>query len=785
MLKNYIKIAIRNLKARKAFSIINITGLAVGMAGAILILLWVQNEYSFDSFHANNKTLYKVWYKFVTKDYTGTQDVVAGPLSDALKQGYPEVKSESRIYWSTVRLFNYKEVSIKAKGNDVDKAFLTMFSFPLLQGNAEHAFDDENNILLTHHLAKKIFNNANPINQLVKLDNKQIYKVSGVLKDLPDNTEFDFEYLVKLPASGAFMDNSWNNNSYYAYVQLQPNANLGQVNKKIANVYKQHVPENKNTEVFLYPFSKMHLYSRFDNGIAVGGRIEVIRLLLIIAGIILLIACINFMNLSTAQSQKRAREVGVRKVMGAARLSLISQFLVESIGIVFIAILFAFILVELSLPSFNQLTSKSLTINFADPNFWLAFFGFILITGLLAGSYPAFYLSAFRPVKVLKGKINAVKSVINPRKVMVVLQFTVAIVLIITTAVIYRQIKFVQSRDTGFSLNNLIEVPVEGDIRKNYPLIRNELLASGVATSTCQTSYNVTVDGSSQGGFSTDGVNKDQQNLSISTFATSGNFIKTMGLKLLDGRDIDFNTYPSDSTSCMLNETAVKQLNIKNPVGSFIKSGTSTMKVVGVFKDFIIRTPYLNQGPMIVFGSKYWIWNTLFRFNPQQDMAKNLRKVERIFKKYNPAYPFTYEFVDKEYQLKFADQQQTGRLSAIFAGLTIFISCLGLFGLALYMAETRAKEIGIRKVLGASVANITRMLTNEFVLLVVIAFIIATPIAWWAMNKWLQDFTYRINIGWVTFLAVGLTAILIAVLTVSFQSIKAAIANPVNSIKSE
>ena len=529
----------------------------------------------------------------------------------------------------------------------------------------------------------------------------------------------------------------------------------------------------------------MHLYSRFDNGIAVGGRIEIIRLLLIIAGIILLIACINFMNLSTAQSQKRAKEVGVRKVMGAARLSLISQFLVESLAITLIAGLVAVVLVELCLPAFNQFSNKSLYINFGNPIYWLTFFCFILITGLLAGSYPAFYLSAFRPAKVLKGKINVVKGFINPRKVMVVLQFAAAIVLIITTTIIYRQIKFAQNRNAGYNVNNLIEVPLEGDMRKNYTLIQNDLMASGAVSAICQTSYNITADGSSQSGFSTDGVNKDQQNLSFTKFGTSGNFIKTMGLQLIEGRDIDFNTYPSDTLACLLNETAIKQLHIKNPIGNFIKSGSFPIKVVGVFKDFIIRSPYLNTGPMIVFGTKYWIWNTVIRFNPQNQIAQNLQLTEKVFKKYNPAYPFTYEFVDKEYQRKFSDQQQTGILSAIFAGLTIFISCLGLFGLASYMAETRSKEIGIRKVLGASVATITRMLTNEFVILVIIAVIIATPIAWWTMNKWLQDFAYRINIGWITFAAAGLAAIAIAIVTVSYQSIKAAIANPVQSIKSE
>jgi len=528
----------------------------------------------------------------------------------------------------------------------------------------------------------------------------------------------------------------------------------------------------------------MHLYSRFDNGRAVGGRIEIVHLLLAIAGIILLIACINFMNLSTAQSQKRAKEVGVRKVIGASRLGLIYQFLSESLIVAFIAGIIALLIVESCLPAFNQLTEKSLAIDYASPLSWLGFIGFILITGLLAGSYPAFLLSGFRPVKVLKGGnlFAGATRLFNPRKVLVVLQFSVAIVLVVSTIVVYRQVKFAQSRDTGYNITNLIEVPLEGDILKNYASIKNDLLRSGAAVSMCKTSYTVTINGATEAGYKWDGMQKEQENLTFTRFGTSGEFIKTMGMKLIEGRDIDFNAYPSDSAACILNETAVAQMGIKDPVGKLING---SIKIVGVFKDFIIQSPYANVDPMIVFGSKNWAYNMVIRLNGGNDVAKNLQTAGHIFKKYNPAYPFSYQFIDREYQQKFSDQQQTGTLAFIFAGLTIFISCLGLFGLASYMAENRSKEIGIRKVLGASVAGIAQMLTREFVALVIIAIVIATPVAWWAMNKWLQDFTYRISIGWLTFVIAGLVAIIIAVLTVSMQSVKAALANPVKSIKME
>ena len=783
MIKSYIKIALRNLRNKMAFSLINVTGLAVGMAGAILISIWAQNEFSYDNFHINKSTLYKAWNRSVAPGNVFCWDVTSSPLGNALKDQYPEVKSTTRVYWPINRLFNFDDKSVKASGNDVDKAFLTMFSFPLLKGDPAHALDDTHSLVITNTLAKKIFGDSDPINKLIKLDNKDLYKVTGVLKDLPNNTQFNFEYLVSLAGNERFYtDGSWGNSSYYTYVQLKPNVSIAAFNEKIKNIAIKQGTKDAPA-IFLHPLSQWRLYARFDNGKVAGGRIEIVHLLLGIAAIILLIACINFMNLGTAQSQKRAREVGVRKVIGASRSRLISQFLSESLVIAFIAGLLSLVLAQLFLPAFNQITEKSLVIQYSEPVFWLAFLGFVLFTGMLAGSYPAFLLSGFKPVKVLKGSFIKAKSVFNPRKVLVVVQFSVAIVLVVSTIVVYRQIQFAQNRDTGYTINNLIEVPVEGDISKNYSLIKNDLLSNGAATAMCRTSLDVTVDGSIGGGITWDGMTPGKDQINYSFFGTSGDFINTMGLKLLAGRDINFAEYPSDSAACMINETALTQMGIKNPIGKQITMRDKKKVIVGVFKDFIISSPYVNLSPMIVRGSQYWSYNTVIRLNSKLSTTKNLEMAEAVFKKYNPAYPFTYQFVDKAYGQKFNDQKQTGTLAFIFAGLTIFISCLGLFGLASYMAENRSKEIGIRKVLGASVAGITQMLTREFVVLVLIAIVIATPIAWWTMSKWLTDFSYRIEIGWLTFVLAGLVAIIIAVLTVSAQSIKAALANPVNSIK--
>ena len=623
------------------------------------------------------------------------------------------------------------------------------------------------------------------MNKIVEIENKKSYKVTGILKALPNNTEFDFDYLLSLAKNErAYGGESWETGTFYTYVQLQPNTDIAKFNDKIKNEIIKYSPEAE-TQIFLHPISKWHLYSRFENGKVAGGRIEIVHLLMLIGGLILLIACINFMNLSTAQSQKRAKEVGVRKVIGAGRGGLISQFLCESILVASIAGLIALGFVLLSLPSFNTLIEKSLSINYANPVLWISLIGFILFTGLLAGSYPAFFLSSFKPVKVLKGSFKGTQNLFNPRKILVVLQFSVAIVLVVSTLVIYQQIQFVQSRDNGYNVKNLVEVPIEGDIEKNYDPIRTELINSGAVTAMSKTGISVTLDGSTGGGFNWDGMDKDLENLNFSIYRSGGDLIKTMGMKLESGRDIDFINYPGDSSSVMTNETAVKSMGIKDPVGKIIRRGEKPLTIVGVFKDFIIGSPYREVNPMLVLAYQKFNFNTVLRLSDQNSIAENLNIAQNIFKKYNPAYPFTYQFVDQEYAQKFKDEKQTGSLAALFAGLTIFISCLGLFGLAAFMAENRSKEIGIRKVLGANVTGIVKMLSKEFVILVIISIVIAVPVGWWAMNKWLMDFTYRIDIGWQVFAITGIMAIMIALVAVSFHAVKAAVANPVKSLKTE
>lgn len=786
MLKNYLKIAWRNLIINKAFSVINISGLAIGMASAILIFLWVENEVSYDRFHANIKQLYEVWgndvYDGSIRSGTPTPEIMA----PVLKNDVIEIDKVSRIDWGNEYLFTVGDKSLKAKGNLVDPDFLNMFSFPLMKGDANTALNDPYSILLTENLAKKIFGNDDAIGKIIKVENEVNYKVTGVLKDLPNNTQFDFEYLMSYEYKSLkhYIDSDWTDVSIRTFVTLKPNTSLNAANEKIKNVIVNHSGNRAKTTEFLYPVSQLHLYSNFENGKPAGGLIERVRIFSLIAVFILLIACINFMNLSTARSEKRAREVGIRKVVGARKNSLISQFLIESIMMASVAGLFAIMIVQLCLPSFNALIQKQVYIDYGNPNFWIATIGFILFTGILAGSYPAFFLSAFKPVFVLKGGFKKINSLITPRKVLVISQFTFAIALIICTLIIKQQINYAQNRKIGYAKEHLGYIFMNNDIMKNYSLIKNELLNSGAASSVSRTSAPITQNWSA--GMSMKWQGSDPNNrIQINRYTEDADLVKTMGMQLLIGRDIDVKNYPTDSTGCLISESAMKAMGFKNPIGQIIFDDPQNWHVVGVIKDFILESPYEKIKPFMVKGPKYGGGVIHVKLNPDQSIAQSLAKAETVFKKYNPAYPFEFHFIDQEYTRKFSDEKLTGTLASLFATLTIFISCLGLFGLATYMAENRIKEIGVRKVLGASAAGIAALLSKDFIKLVAIAIVIATPIAWWAMHAWLLGYEYRITISWMTFFAAGSTAILIALITVSYQSIKAATANPVKSLRTE
>jgi putative ABC transport system permease protein len=792
MLRDFFKIAVRNLIRNKSFSVINITGLAIGMAAAILILLWIQNEVSYDGFHKNKDRIYEVWNHISVDGQISCWNTVSAPLARILEKDLPEVARAVRVNPDNRLLLTVGDKKIMKSGTIVDTGFLQMFSFPMLKGDPSTALNDIHSVVLTQKTAKSLFGNEDAMGKIIRIENKDNFIVTGILKDLPNDTRFDFEYL--LPWSyikyGEGQDLGWGDNSTPTYVLLKPNANEASAALKIKTLKQKYDDEAKTMkwQFFLYPLSRWRLYSSFTDGVEDnGGRSTFVKLFGIIAGFILLIACINFMNLSTARSEKRAKEVGIRKVVGAQKSSLIGQFIGESVFIALLAGLVAVMIVQACLPAYNQLTDKQLFINFGNIYTWAEFIGFILFTGLLAGSYPAFFLSSFRPVKVLKGTFKKANALVTPRKILVVVQFTFAIILIICTVIVKQQIDYARDRAAGYNKDNLIYHFMTGDIPKNYPLIKDELLASGTAKSVTKTNSPLTERWSNGWGQDWEGKDPNDKTFFDRYLADEGLGV-TAGLQFIKGRDFDLEKFPTDSTGLIINESALKIMNFKDPIGKRVGDLGIDWHIVGVIKDFILTSPYEPTRPILICGAKsrFMTFNVVeIKLNGNNSTAKNLENTEAIFKKYNPGYPFDAKFVDEEYARKFEGEKQQGTLAGLFAGLTIFISCLGLFGLAAYMAENRVKEIGVRKILGASVTGITALLSKDFVKLVIISFLIAAPLAWWGMYKWLESYTYRIGIEWWVFALAGLLSVVIALISVGGQTFRAATANPVKSLRTE
>jgi putative ABC transport system permease protein len=786
MIRNYLKIALRNLQKNKAFSFLNISGLAIGMASALLILLWVQNEISFDRFHKNKDYIYEAWNRGTFDGKMQCWNNTPKILGLTLKKDYPEVENMARGNggWFVTAVGDRK---FSSEYLMVDPAFLKIFSFPFIQGNPNTALNSLYSIAITEKMAKRMFGNDDAMNRQIKIDSNN-FTVTAVMKDLPPNTRFSFDYLLcfDMMKKLHFDDDYWNNNSVNTFIQLKPHVNVAAFGERIKDISKIHSKGVVKEEIFLHPLAKWHLYSRFENGKIAGGEIETVRMFMIIAAFILLIACINFMNLSTARSEKRAKEVGIRKVSGAYKSSLVMQFLGESLFISTIAGVLGLFLVQGFLSSFNLLVGKQLSLPYANPLFWIYALLFILITGLLAGSYPAFFLSSFKPVSVLKGKFKNSQALVTPRRMLVVLQFSFAIILIIGTLVVVQQIRFAQNRHTGYDRSHLVYHFTTGDLTQKYPLVKNELLRSGITTMVNRTSWPLTEIWSDTWDIGWQGKSTFDKT-DFMRFATDEQLVKTAGLKLLEGRDMDLSLYPTDSTAALLNETAVKDMRFKQSLGQLITDNGKTYHVIGVIQDFIIQSPFSPVSPMVVEGSAANTGLNVINVKLAEggNTQDQLLKMEQILRKYNPDYPFEYHFVDEQYAKKFEDTRRTATLSALFAGLTILISCLGLFGLASFIAVQRTKEIGVRKVLGASVLNVWKLLSKDFVVLVLISLCIAIPTAYYFMHEWLQQFQYRTPLSWWIFILSGAGAIAITLLTVSYQSVKAALANPVNSLRSE
>lgn len=787
MLRIYFKIAVKQLLKNKTFSVVNIVGLAIGMASFILIALWIKDEMSYDLFHAKKDRIYQVWNKGSWSGKIECWNVTPKVMAGTLREFYPEIEKVARVDWENSRLVTYKDKKISIMGQAVDPEFLSIFDYKLLEGDTATVFKDPLSIVITPSFAEKVFGKENPIGKAVQLENKEFVKVTGIIQSPPANSKFKFEYLLpwKYLERGEGADKNWDDNSTSNYVLLKPNVSLEGVQQKIEDIRTRFggvKPENAVTTSFLYPMERWRLYGKFENGVESGGMITLIRLFGIIALFILLIACINFMNLSTARSEKRAREVGLRKTVGAMRSTLIAQFLVESIVLALLAFGIAVLMAELSLPAFNNLFKKAIVLEYGNVWFWILGLGFVLLTGLLAGSYPAFYLSSFDPIRVLKGTYRSVGAVITPRKVLVVFQFSFAIILIICTLVIKQQINHGVERYAGYERSNLAYHFVSNDLEKNYMLLKKELINSGLAQSVTKCSAPLTEQWSNSSGFEWEGKDKNSDIL-FDRYVADDAIGKTAGFQFVKGRDFELNTYPTDSFGVIINESAVKVMGFQDPIGKVVKDGDEVYHVVGVIKDFILGSPLFKTKPIIILGSGRGWYNVIHI--RAGNGGFNLPAVEAVFKKYNPAYPFDLKFVEVEYAKKFERIELLGALALLFAGLTIIISCLGLFGLASYIAENRTKEIGIRKVLGASTVEISTMLSTDFLKLVLIAFVIAAPCAWYFMKEWLNTFEYRINMSWFVFAVAGLLAIVISMVTIIYQSIRAAKANPVVSLRAE
>lgn len=783
---NYIKFAWRNLWKNKGYATINITGLAIGMTAVLLIGIWVQNQFQFDNFYSNKDNLYRLWNKYEDEGEIGLQNITSGKAAPALEADFPEVEHTARVYWPSNRLLSFNDKKIKSSGTEVDPSFLQMFDIKILKGNTHQALKGQSNIVLTESLAQKIFGDADPLNKTLLVNNQESYTVSGIMADMPSNTGFNFSYLIPLTNPDKYSPN-WNHIAFSTYIQLKDGTDVTAFNKKLVNIIANKTSNELKGSLFLYPVSKMHLYSKFKQGIPVGGKIDQVKLVAGIGLLILLIACINFINLSTARSQKRAKEVAVRKIVGAQRNSLITQFLTESILLATISGVLAVGLTTLVIPIFNKILGKPLLFSVAEPMIWISLIVCILLTGILAGLYPSFVLSSFKPIKSLKVFGNSRKFNLNFREVLVVFQFGIALILIVATLMVRKQIEYVGKRDIGYNNAQLIEIPMEGDMSKNYEVIKSELINKGIAQAVTRTGSSITqYSGSSFGNFSWDGASPELgKKIVFNIVRTESDLVNTLGLQLAEGRDIDYARLAADSTAVLLNQAAIKEMKLKTPIGSFFKWGNKTYTIVGVIKDYVYDSPYHPVQPLLITASKNSLYNMVVRTSLTLPIDQSLEQLKQILKKFNPAYPFEYQFVDEQFAWKLKEQQQTAQLAFIFSSLAIFISCLGLFGLASYITELRTKEIGIRKVLGASVSGITGMLSKDFIKLVLIAILIATPIAWWAMYKWLQDFPYRIDMQWSVFVLAGLAALTLAIVTVSMQSIKAALSNPVKSLRDE
>ncbi|VXB31226.1 ABC transporter permease [Maribacter litoralis] len=799
MFKNYLKIAWRNLLKNKGYTIINVGGLALGMAVTLIIGLWIQDELTYNSYFKNKDSIAQVFQSQTFNGETGTGPAIPRPLEKALRDGYSDnFKHLIMCSWTNDHYLKYGDKSISRPGNYMQQAGPELFGLNIIKGEKD-GLREINSIMLSQSTADALFGSEDPIGKTVTVSNEHKLNVSAVYSDIPVNNSFnDTEFIIpweKYLAVNEWIKNaedSWGNNSFQMFVELADNTTIEQVTDRIKNVKKDLNEDTAqfNPQIFLFPMKDWYLRSSFENGKQEGGRIKYVWLFGIIGAFVLLLACINFMNLSTARSEKRGKEVGIRKSIGSQRGQLIYQFLSESFIVVLFAFVVAILLVLLSLNGFNDLSRKEIVFPWGNGLFWGASLIFILFTALLAGSYPALYLSSFKPVDVLKGTFKTGKHAGLPRKILVVLQFTVSVAFIIGTVIVMQQINYAKNRPVGYDKEGLIQVPTfSQDFVGKYDLMRAEFIGSGAVVEMSTSSSPTTRIWSNRGGFVWDGKPEGFQE-DLAWTEVSPEYAKSLNLKIVEGRDFS-RDFASDSLGILINETAKKYLGMENLIGQFLRDDDEEdpnppLKIIGVVQDMITQSPYepVKQGVYVYDRHDNASYYNM-RLNPNQSATQNITTIENVFKEHFPDIPFEYDFIDGEYGEKFASEERIGTLSGVFTALAILISCLGLFGLTSFVAEQRKKEIGVRKVLGATIFNVWNMLSKDFLKLVVISCFIAVPIAYFVMNGWLQEYPYRVILKWWIFAIAMLGAMLVTILTVSFQAIKAAKANPVKSLRTE
>ncbi|RYF26928.1 MAG: ABC transporter permease [Flavobacteriales bacterium] len=790
MFKLNLKIALRGILKNKVSSFINIIGLAIGITACLMLLLYVSYEWRFDRQSKKSELVYKVMSNLKGDDgkISLTHDATVTALAPAIRESIPEIEAICRMNYGKKQLIANGDLTLKKEAIFAEPDIFKMYDYDFIAGDANSAMEDIHSVIITESTAKLLFGTVDVLNRSVRYQDNISLKVTGIIKDQPDNSSNKFDFLMPWSFYETIDKNaaqlSWDNFSYITLCLLAPNSNIDAINTKIGVIAGKSASDLKDA-FFLYPLAKIHLHGKFEEGKSIGGDISQIWLFTFLAIGILVIACINFMNLATARSERRAKEVGIKKTIGAKRLSLIFQFLTETIILTLLAVIVSIVLLELLLPSFNRLLNIKLNLFYFDTVNWFYLAGIVCFTSLIAGSYPAFYLSSFSPIENLKGKVTS-KGLFsfNLREVLVVSQFCFAIILIISTLVIYQQIQHIKNKPVGFDIDALVELPQEGELKTKYDLYKSELLRSGAVTSMYQSSVSLSHHNSNFIDIRWDGMTHAENKIVFNKVATTFDFIKTNGIRLIEGRDFS-QRHASDSTAVLISSSAANTIGYKEPLGKTIYLFGNKCTIIGVFNDYVWDSPYSYNNPMVVYLDKGRTGTITMRLNNGRSVSDNIAAITKITKRINMAYPVEINFLNTIYSDKYKSEKILGILSNLFGGLAVFVSCLGLFALVAFSAEQRKKEFGVRKVLGASIFNLMKLLSVSFVKMILIAIAIAVPIACYVMNNWLQAFEFRTSISWLIIIIAAAGTLILALITLSFQAYKSAVSNPVDALKYE